>query len=87
MHDAPPIDRLRAAIGRRALLDDEAWRLRDVLSEGPVLVLESLSARSVQSSAYGEAHRRVPRTLEIDLSSEQERGQALLIALGLPPEQ
>lgn len=68
-------EQLHALLGLPCEWRGRAWRVRDVLIDAGLLVLESAD-RQVQSNAYGEGHRRVPERLELELASEE--AQALL---------
>lgn len=66
---------LQALLGQSCELRGRSWRVRDLLPDAGLLVLESAD-QQVQSNAYGEGHRRVPDRLELSLGSEE--AQALL---------
>ena len=66
---------LQALLGQPCTLRGRAWRIRDLLTDARLLVLESAD-QQVQSNAYGEGHRRVPDQLELSLGSDE--AQALL---------
>lgn len=85
MVDARLVDRLRTAIGTVFAFDGDAVRLRDVLEDESLVVLELTESRSVQPTAYGDAHRRVPAVREISLSNG-DAVEALLAALENRPD-
>lgn len=66
---------LQALLGQPCELRGRPWRIRDLLTDAGLLVLESAD-QQVQSNAYGEGHRRVPDRLELSLGSDE--AQALL---------
>lgn len=66
------VDDRAGLLGRSCEWRGQIWRVRDLLDEDRLLILES-ERRQVQSNAYGEGHRRVPDRLELSLDSEEAR--------------
>lgn len=79
------LQKLRALIGRQAVIRERPCELIEVLEDGPQLVLRCLGECSViQPDQYGEAHRRVPQTIAVPVFDLE--GKALnpfLVELGL----
>ena len=63
--------RLRALIGSRLRYQGQSCRVIEVLEPGPVLILECENAHGViQANQYGDATRRVPRTINLSVLNE-----------------
>ena len=58
---------LRKLIGGRARHQGRVYEIVEVLEDGPALVLQSDDDNTIQADQLGEAHRRVPQTIEIPL--------------------
>lgn len=69
---------LQARIGARLQLGGINWTLREVLSNPPSLVLESVDERAIQANRHGESHRRVPRTRTVPIAPDVPEVSALL---------
>ncbi|WJW76784.1 hypothetical protein QVG61_06795 [Thiohalobacter sp. IOR34] len=60
------LDELRRWIGRELDFLEEPCQVLEVLSDGPAVVLCCRCGETeIQGNQYGEANRRVPRTLTI----------------------
>ena len=63
--------RLRGLIGRHLRYQGQACCIIEVLEPGPVLVLQCENAAGViQANQYGDATRRVPRTINLPVLNE-----------------
>ncbi len=58
---------LRQLIGGRARYQGRVYEIVEVLEDGPALVLQSDADNTIQADQLGEAHRRVPQTVEVPL--------------------
>jgi len=59
---------LRKLIGRRARHQGRLYEILEILLEDvPTLVLKSCDASKIQADQHGDAHRRVPETVEITI--------------------
>ncbi len=58
-------ENLGALVGRRVQYEGRWYRVRDVLADEGVLLLEAEDADAVQEDSYGRAHRLIARTLEV----------------------
>lgn len=78
--------RLRGLIGTRLRYQGQDCRIIEVLEPGPQLVLLCENASGViQPNQYGDATRRVPRTLNLPVLSEDgEQFHPEFRLLGLP---
>lgn len=78
---------LRGLIGTQVRFSDMNWEVIEIIEHGPELVLQSLSTdsdRHIQSNQYGDAHRKVPRTLSIPVIDPISGGfHALFVETGL----
>lgn len=64
--------RLRSLIGQRVRHGALPCRVIDVLDREQVLVLEVQDGQAeIQPSQYGDAYRRVPRTITLPIFNEQ----------------
>ncbi len=68
------IDKLRGLTGQRFNYLGEVWQLVEVLGAEDALVISALQGGEVQSSQYGQPHRRAPRTLTLPLSGDDPAG-------------
>lgn len=63
------VDKLKQMVGRPVRYGGRSLRILDVIDDPPMLVLaDGAETRRIQGNAMGEAHRRVPATIEIPLS-------------------
>ncbi|MCW9059665.1 MAG: hypothetical protein OQL11_12395 [Gammaproteobacteria bacterium] len=63
--------RLRALIGSRLRYQGQSCRVIEILEPGPVLILQCENADGViQANQYGDATRRVPRTINLSVLNE-----------------
>lgn len=60
---------LQKLVGRNVEYEGVHCQVIEVLAQGPEIVLEGLDADEIQANQFGEAHRRVPKTYSIPLSS------------------
>lgn len=66
-----PIDRLRQLIGESLSYQGSTYRVIEVMADGPALVLRSLGTEtSIQGNQYGEASRRLRRTVTLPIHVE-----------------
>lgn len=62
------VEQLRDLIGLRVWHRGQQWQVIEVLEDGPSLVLQDCAPHTViQPDQHGEAHRRVPHTLNVPL--------------------
>lgn len=59
------LTQLRGMIGQEVIYQGIACRVIEVLEDGPSLVLEDLSARSLQADRFGDPRRHVPDTYTV----------------------
>lgn len=63
--------RLRALIGTRLRHQGQSCRIIEVVEPGPMLILQCENTNGViQANQYGDATRRVPKTISIPVLSE-----------------
>jgi hypothetical protein len=63
--------RLRDLIGSRLRYQGQSCRIIEVLEPGPVLILQCENTDGViQPNQYGDATRRVPRTINLPVLNE-----------------
>jgi hypothetical protein len=76
--------RLRALVGRTAMLDGVEWQVLEVLPDEEALVLYRLSAGTVpiQPDAYGNASRRAPETRLVRYADTEGITDEALVLLG-----
>lgn len=64
--------RLRRLIGTRLHYQGQSCRIIEVLEPGPALVLQCENHSGViQPNQYGDATRRVPRTIQLPVLNEE----------------
>lgn len=59
------LEQLHGMIGVAVKYRGEAWRVVEVLEDGPSLVLEADVSRDIQGDAHGRARRHVRENVEI----------------------
>lgn len=63
--------KLRGLIGTRLQHQGQACRIIEVVEPGPILILQCENTDGViQANQYGDATRRVPRTISVPVLSE-----------------
>lgn len=67
MHLDVTLSSLRSLIGRKLELGGEQCQIVDVLEDSPALVLKVVGQNSIQPDQWGDAHRRTPETITIDV--------------------
>lgn len=78
------LDQLRGLIGLRVRYQSCDCRIIEVLEDGPSIVLQAESDCVIQHNQHGDAHRQVPRTMEIPvLSPDNEELSHALLSLDL----
>jgi hypothetical protein len=78
------LDQLRGLIGLRVRYQACDCRIIEVLEDGPSLVLQAESDCIIQHNQHGDAHRQVPRTIEIPvLTPDREELSHALLSLDL----
>jgi len=74
---------LRKLIGGRARFHEVLYEIIEVLEDGPALVLQDCEDHTtIQADQHGEAHRRVPQTITLNIPFTPE-GDADPGAIGL----
>jgi hypothetical protein len=69
------LQQLRGLIGQRVRHQGAEYHIIEVLEDGPSIVLHSdESPRIIQANQYGEASRRVPRTVTIAVLTPDKSG-------------
>lgn len=60
---------LQRMIGAQARYHDDAYQVIEVLEDGPAVVLQQVGDHTtIQADQHGDAHRRVPITLTLQLA-------------------
>ncbi len=66
------VDRLRNLIGHEVVFAGVSCQIIEVLEDGPALILQhSHQHTTIQADQHGEAHRRVPSTITIQIYDPQ----------------
>jgi hypothetical protein len=63
------LDQLHGMIGVSVSYRGHAWRVVEVLEDGPSLVLEADESRDIQTDMHGRARRHVRENIEIAILS------------------
>jgi len=70
----PTTEEMRRWIGREVAYEGRVCRIVELLEDQGALVVECTGdERTIQANQYGDATRRVPRTLTIPLTDEDGR--------------
>ena len=78
------ITELRKLIGSEVTYNNETHQIIEVLENGPTLVLQQHQNSSIQINQFGNANRRTPDTVCIEvLSNDKNEFSSLFVSLGL----
>ncbi len=59
---------LRKLIGGRVRYLGQIYQIVEILEDGPTLILQNDTGNTIQADQMGEAHRRVPESVEVALT-------------------
>lgn len=81
------LEELQTLIGETVSYDNTTCRIVEVLAEGPALVMQCDHERNIQPNQFGDAQRKVPRSMTVPLRDPTTGGINLLLQSSLTAQQ